>query len=149
MMRFDTSVQIERPPNEVYDVVADPETYPRWNSAVRAVHAVPGTDGEDQYVIERDLPSGRARNLLEVIEATRPEEVVIRASHGPTPFTYQFRLEAAGEGATTLSLRAEVELPPVSRLFPPVAGTAVKRGVEANFGVLKSLLEAPFDDGSA
>jgi len=92
--------------------------------------------------MERELPSGRAENRLEVVSAIAPEEVVIRASEGPTPFTYRYRLSDAG-GGTDLSLAAEVELEleGVPRLLEPLAGRAVRRGVEENFSTLKSLLE--------
>lgn len=135
MIRFETGVHIDRPRDAVFAVVADPETYPRWNSAVRAVRP-----REGGFRLERDLPSGPAENLLEVVSATAPEEVVIRASEGPTPFTYRYRLHEA-DGGTDVSLAAEVELEGVPRILEPVAGRAVRRGVEENFSKLKRLLE--------
>jgi hypothetical protein len=56
--------------------------------------------------MERDLPPGRAENLVEVVSATPPEEVVVRASQGPTPFTYRYRFTDAN-GGTMISLSAE------------------------------------------
>lgn len=137
VIRFETGIHIDRPREDVFEVVSDPETYPRWNSAVRAVRAAADGSG---FRLERELPSGRAENRLEVVSAIAPEEVVIRASDGPTPFTYRYRLRDA-DGGTDLALAAEVELEGVPRLLEPVAGRAVRRGVEENFSTLKNLLE--------
>lgn len=138
MIRFETSVGVARPPDDVFAVVADPETYPRWNSAVRAVRPLPGDP--TRYRMERDLPSGPAENLVEVVSASRPDEVVIRAGEGPTPFLYRYRLRAAN-GGTHLELEADVDLGAFAALLGPVAGRAVKRGVDDNFAALKRLLE--------
>lgn len=73
------------------------------------------------------------------MSASAPEEVVIRAGEGPTPFTYRYRLREAN-GGTDLTLAAEVDLG-VPRILEPVASRAVKRGVEENFATLKRLLE--------
>ena len=138
MVRFETAVHIERPADVVFAVVADPETYPSWNSAVRAVEPVAGEPG--RYRMERDLPSGPAQNVLEIVSSRSPAEVVIRAGDGPTPFTYRYELRPANEG-TDLSLAAEVELGGVAGLLGPGAAPAVRRGVDENLSTLKRMLE--------
>ena len=137
MTHVETSIHIERPADEVFAVVSNPETYPRWNSAVESVEPV---DGNRRYRMERALRSGRAENLLEVLYAEPPREVVVRAADGPTPFLYRFVLNGSN-GGTDLSLAADVELGGVSRLLGSFAGGAVKRGVDENFSTLKRILE--------
>ena len=90
--------------------------------------------------MQRMLPSGSAENLLEIVRSDPPLKVVIRASEGPTPFTYHYRLEAANSG-TDLSLDAEVEISGAINLLGPVAKVAVKRSVDDNLGRLRALLE--------
>jgi uncharacterized protein YndB with AHSA1/START domain len=141
MIHFETSIHIERPADEVFAVVSDPETYPSWNSAVRAVRpADDATDDGRRYRMERELPTGPAENLLEVIYAEPPREVVVRAADGPTPFLYRYVLKGSN-GSTDLSVEGDVEAGGVSRILGPLAGGAVKRGVEENFSTLKRLLE--------
>ena len=137
MIHVETSIHIDRPADEVFAVVSDPQTYPSWNSAVQAVEPM---EGERRFRMERKLPSGRAENLLEVLYAERPREVVLRAADGPTPFLYRFVL-ISSNGGTDLSLKGDVELGGASRLLGPLAGGAVKRGVDENFSALKQLLE--------
>ena len=143
MIAFETSVRIERPMEAVFDYVSDPVTFPRWNSAVHAVRPFSGdADLErSRYVMERDLPSGRALNELEIVARNRPTEFVVRTISGPTPFVYRYRF--AGEnGETIVRLDAEVELDGIASVLAPVVRRMVKSGVDGNFTALKGILEA-------
>ena len=120
MTEFQTSIRIGRPIEEVFAFVSDPLNFPRWNSAVQAVRQT----GDATYAMERNLPTGRAHNDLELFGRRQPGEFGIRTTSGPTPFTYRYALDG------------------VAGLLGPVAGRAVKRGVDDNFAELKRLLEA-------
>jgi carbon monoxide dehydrogenase subunit G len=137
MTEFQTSIRIGRPIEEVFAFVSDPLNFPRWNSAVQAVRQT----GDATYAMERDLPTGRAHNDLELFGRRQPGEFGIRTTSGPTPFTYRYALDG-DDGQTVLRLEAEVQLDGVAGLLGPVAGRAVKRGVDDNFAELKRLLEA-------
>jgi uncharacterized protein YndB with AHSA1/START domain len=140
--RLETSVRIERPVEEVFDYVSDPLNFPQWNSAVQAVRATSPRAGEvgSAYLMERDLPGGRARNELEIVARERPTEFAIRTTSGPTPFVYRYRFSSEN-GATAVVLDGTVELEGAARFLAPVASRAVRKGVEDNFAVLKKILE--------
>jgi uncharacterized protein YndB with AHSA1/START domain len=140
-VEFETSVRIERPVEEVFDYVSDPRTFPRWNSAVQAVNVKSG-EGEpgSTYLMERDLPGGRAENDLEIVDRVRPTEFVIRTTSGPTPFRYRYRFESE-DGATVMHLAATMELSGIAGALGPLASRGVKRGVDSNFADLKRILE--------
>jgi hypothetical protein len=142
--RFTTSVGIGCPIEEVFAFVSEPLNFPRWNSAVRAVRKTGGPDGQvgSTYTMERELPRGRVENELEVFARGRPTEFGIRTTSGPTPFTYRYGFSAA-DGQTVVRLDAAVELDGPAALLGPLAGRAVKRGVDDNFAELKRILEAP------
>jgi carbon monoxide dehydrogenase subunit G len=142
-LNFETSIRIERPIEAVFDYVSDPTTFPRWNSAVQSVREKsPGADGIGAtYLMERELPDGRAENALEVVEVNRPTLFVIRTTSGPTPFHYRYVLEDEG-AATLLQLAAEVELGGLAGALGPLAKRAVKGGVDSNFADLKRILES-------
>jgi hypothetical protein len=142
VISFDTSVRIARPIDDVFDVVSDPLQFPLWNSAVRAVRSRGGQPGEfgSTYSMERELPGGPVENGLEVFARERPTEFGIRTTSGPTPFTYQYRLDPGRDG-TVVHLDATVELSGPAALLAPVAGRAIKRGVDANLATLKRILE--------
>jgi carbon monoxide dehydrogenase subunit G len=142
-VEFETSVRIEQPIEAVYDYLSEPVNFSRWNSAVQSVKETSaGAEGVGAtYLMERDLPSGRAENALEVVEVNRPTLFVIRTTSGPTPFLYRYVL-ADEDGATLLELAAEVELGGLAGALGPLASRAVKRGVDSNFADLKRILEA-------
>jgi uncharacterized protein YndB with AHSA1/START domain len=137
MIKFTTRVRIERPASTVFDVIADPRTFPRWNSAVESVqHASgPALGVGSRYAMSRSLPTGRVGNDLEIVARDHPTAFAIRTTSGPTPFAYRYRVSPDGDG-TVVELDASVELP---RLL----ARAIKRGVDDNLATLKRILETP------
>ena len=143
MITFETDVRIERPIEEVFAYVSDPLNFPRWNSAVEAVRKTSAGESDvgSTYLMERQLPTGRASNELEIVAHERPKAFAIRATSGPTPFVYRYRFSSES-GGTVVQLDAEVELQGTAALLGKLARPAVKKGVDENFAALKELLEA-------
>ena len=147
MITFETSVRIARPIEQVFAFVSDPIQLPQWNSAVQAVRhtsAVRCASGEtgdpgSTYAMERELPSGRVENGLEVFAHEQPTEFGIRTTSGPTPFVYDYRFASDGED-TIVHLDASVELAGAG-VLEPLAARAIRRGVDTNFTALKRTLE--------
>ncbi len=141
-MEFETSVRIEKAVDEVFDYVSDPRNFPRWNSAVKAVSVTSGQgDPGSTYLMERELPGGRAENELEILDHDRPTEFAVRTTSGPTPFVYCYRFDPDGP-TTVVHLAAEVELSGIARALGPLGTRLVKRGVDANLATLRQILEA-------
>ena len=143
MITFETDVRIERPIEEVFLYLSDPLNFPHWNSAVQAVRKTSASENgvASTYSMERELPTGRAMNELEVVASERSQEFAIRATAGPTPFLYRYRF-SADNGETVVKLDAEVELPGPAALLPQFARRVVKKGVDDNLATLKQILEA-------
>ena len=141
MTRFETSVEIARGRAEVFDYVADPGRFAQWNSAVESVAPLAGAEpaNDTRYVMRHLLPAGWATNEL-VIAPRPPDELSIRTRSGPTPFVYRYAFEPTDRG-TLIRLRAEVWLGAAATVLGPLAAAAVKRGVDANFGALREILE--------
>jgi uncharacterized membrane protein len=137
MITFETDVRITRPIEDVFAYVSNLGNLPDWNSAVDAVEE---TEPGSTYVMERQLPTGRAVNELKIVNRERPTEFAIRTTSGPTPFVYVYRFSAEND-ETVVRLEAEVELGGVASVLPQVARRVVRRGVDANLGTLKRLLE--------
>ena len=143
MMTFQTAVHIRRPVEDVFDYVAEPLNFPQWNSAVQTVRPTSAHEREvgSSYVMERELPGGRAENRLEIVARDRPREFAMRTTSGPTPLLYRYSFADTG-GETDVTLDAEVELSGIASLAGPLAKHAVNRGVDDNLATLKGLLEA-------
>jgi uncharacterized protein YndB with AHSA1/START domain len=124
VITLETDVRIERPIEDVFEYISNPGNFPHWNSAVSAVReSEPGST----YVMERQLPTGRAVNELRIVALERPREFAIRTISGPTPFSYVYRFSAEN-GKTVVRLDAEVELNGVASILSQLARRAVKRG---------------------
>lgn len=149
MITFETSVRIKRRIDEVFSYVSDPLKFPRWNSAVGAVRKTsPGANGvASTYSMERELPSGRAINQLEVVANEAPREFAIRATAGPTPFVYRYSFRSEN-GETVVELDGVVELSGVAAFLPQVARRTIKSGVDENLAMLKRILETTIADSS-
>ena len=143
MIALETNVRIDRPVAEVFAYVSDPLNFPRWNSAVRTVRKTSAGRNEvaSTYSMERELPSGRAVNELEVVASEPPREFAIRTTAGPTPFLYRYRFFPE-RGETVVKLEAQVELPGAAAFLPQLARRLVKKGVNDNLATLKQILEA-------
>ena len=142
MIAFQTSIDIERPVEDVFAYVSDPRNLPAWNSAVQAMRPTsPSTKGTGQtFSMQRQLPTGPATNQLEVIAREPPGEFAMRTTTGPTPFLYRYKF-AGQNGETVVQLDAQVELDGVATLLPQLARRAVKQGVDDNLATLKLILE--------
>jgi uncharacterized protein YndB with AHSA1/START domain len=145
VIAFETDVRIARPLEEVFAYVSEPLNFPRWNSAVETVRQTSGgADGvPSTYVMERELPSGRAVNRLQVVAREPPRVFAIRTTAGPTPFHYSYSFSARN-GATIVQLAAEVDLGHAFFLGP-LLRRAVRSGVDANLATLRAILETTSD----
>jgi uncharacterized protein YndB with AHSA1/START domain len=124
MITLNTTVRLARPIADVFAYVSDPTRFPVWNSAVRSVRQT----SSSTYEMERDLPTGRVHNQLEIVVLKPPAEFAIRTTSGPTPFLYTYRFRPDGTG-TLIEFDAEIQL-------PRIAGPAIRRGIEANLATL-------------
>lgn len=142
MIGFQTSIAIDRPLEQVFAYVSDPVNFPFWSSAVQVVRPTSaGSSGVGStYSMERQLPSGRVTNKLEIVVREHPREFAIRTIEGPTPFLYRYRF-ATEDNQTVVRLDGQVELPAVAALMPQLARRAVKHGVDDNLTTLKLILE--------
>jgi uncharacterized protein YndB with AHSA1/START domain len=141
-MKFETAVHVRRPIEAVFDYLAEPLNFPQWNSAVQAVHKTSAgpTEVGSTYSMERQLPSGRAENQLEIVARARPGEFAMRTTSGPTPFLYRYSLASKGV-ETDVRLAASFEPEGVLALLGPLAKNAVRRGVDDNLATLRQILE--------
>jgi uncharacterized protein YndB with AHSA1/START domain len=142
---FTIATTIERPPDEVFDFIANIGNSPRWFSAVTAVEPLSeGTVGEGaRYRFERNLPSGAAANEVEVTEYTPRDAITLTSRTGPTPFSYRFSVAPDGPGAR-VTLQGEISGEGLGGVFGLLKGAApalFERGMRANLEALKALLE--------
>lgn len=142
MTAVETRIRVERSAESVFDYVSDVRNLPSWNSAVQSVSLVSAGAGGPvgaTYAMVRELPTGRAENVLEVVAHERPRRFGIRTISGPTPFAYEFRFTDDGSG-TVVDVALRAELGGIASLLGPAARVALQRGVDDNLAALQALL---------
>ena len=144
MINFEADITIERPISEVFKYVAKVKNNPRWNSAVVDVERIAGgkkkTDYE--YKMYRVIGKKKVENICRVVEYERNKLLTLKATKGPTPFTYKYSFEKVEDG-THISLEGKVKeegLPFSSTSF--VAVHTFENGMSNNLKTLKEILES-------
>lgn len=145
-MSFSIDLSIRRATDVVFAFLADSRNTPRWYEAVR--EAEPLTPGPvavgTRYRFVRELPGGRADNLVEVVELEPNAVVTLASVDGPTPFRYRYTLSPTTEG-THLRLEGDITgegIEGPAALLAPFASKLFARGMRSNLAELKRILES-------
>jgi uncharacterized protein YndB with AHSA1/START domain len=142
MSTYAHTVEIGRPPEEVFAFVTDPAGYPRWQpSLVRVEPHAPGPLrlGSEATEVRRFL--GRElETTWTCVEHEPCRRSAIESGDGPVPFRGTFELEPAA-GGTRFTWTVET-WGAALRLAGPLAGLATRRELAANADRLRRLLEA-------
>jgi uncharacterized protein YndB with AHSA1/START domain len=143
-MRIEESVEIDRPPEEVFAYVADPEHLPEWSGIVQEVRKEgQGQPQEgDRFTTAAKFLGRRFETPMEVVAHEPPRRHSDRSTGGPFEQEYTFIVEETEGGGTRLTQVAEGEPAGFFRLVGPLLEMAGRRQFRADLENLKALLEA-------
>jgi uncharacterized membrane protein len=136
-MTVEESVVVARRPEEVYDLVADLERGPEWQSSLESVDVARGTE-------IRSFGGRQREATFQVTEQDRPSRFGVESRTGSVEAHALFTLTPAGEG-TRVDFRLDLELGvggTGGRLAAAVLRGRVAREARQNLERLKELLEA-------
>ena len=144
MIEFEADITINRPISEVFQYVVKVKNNPRWNSAVVDVEYLGGSKKkiDCEYMIHRIIGKKKVENICRMTEYEKNKLMTLKATKGPTPFTYKYSFEKVEEG-TLVSLHGKVKeegLPFNTSSF--VAVHTFENGMSNNLRTLKKILEA-------
>lgn len=138
-MTYEHELEIERPPNDVYAFLSDPENLPHWQSEVLEVRR----ESDSRFREVRTFVGRRIESILEVTAAEPGREFSLRSASGPVRFSVRHLLEPAGEGRTRLRVVGEAEgAGGLFKLGGPLLRRAAQRRFHEDFARLKALLES-------
>ena len=143
MTTHETRIFINRPPQEVWDIISNPANIAQWSSNTESAEwtseGPPGV-GSTQRDVGKVL--GRKIESTSEITAWDPPKVFgQKSTSGPVPWESMWKLEPK-ENGTQLTVRAGAEL---GGFFKMAEGLVVKQLVkmmDTNIEALKLLLEA-------
>jgi uncharacterized protein YndB with AHSA1/START domain len=141
VIRFSNTIEIARPPRDVFAYLADLEHTPEWNWAItssRKVSHGPVAAGS-RFRQTRSVP----RPAVELLEVTRLDrdrriEVVGDLAGFPAHLTYELSPNSRG---TTLTNSVEVDPPTPLGLVGRIFTGRIQASVAENLGVLRAVLE--------
>jgi carbon monoxide dehydrogenase subunit G len=148
MVKIEASVDINRPIEDVFAYVTDPNKTPEWSSgALECTLEGSGPIGVGSCIRETGKFLGRRlESRAEVTVYDPPRRFAMRAS-GPGHFEIERHLESVGEG-TRYRSRIVGDPGGVFKLADPILATLMKRAVETDHQTLKALLEAKVPSGA-
>ncbi|HEY2309590.1 MAG TPA: SRPBCC family protein [Gaiellaceae bacterium] len=133
-MRAELTIEIARPPEEVFAYLTDVSNVPAWQSGVKSSTLRDGRIEESRTLLGRELET-----TLEIVEQEAPRLFTLRTLNGPVRFTVRHELEAAN-GGTQLTVAAEGDVP---RGFAAgLIGRQVEKQFRKDFERLKQILES-------
>ena len=136
------TVRIEREPETVFAFLTDPSNDRSWRSAVKEITAdgPPGAGRRIHQVVAG--PGGRGINAdIEVTAYEPPTRYAFRTTSGPVRPEGEYRIAAAGTGATDVGFSLRADVSGWKRL---VMGGMVQKSMDAEMAALdraKAVLE--------
>ena len=144
-MEIQATIVVSRPPEEVWEFIADARNDPQWCGKVESVHQLsgdgPGPDSSYR-VIHRPVRLKKPKELAVTVEEySPPSRLRLREEDDDGVFDVTYDLEAAGEG-TRLTQRDQIEWK-IPRFQLPISRRMVRGDIERQLAELKRRLEAP------
>ena len=138
-MTYEHELEIERPPEDVYAFLSDPENLPRWQSEVLEVRR----ESDTRFREVRTFVGRRIESTVEITAAEPGREFSLRSASGPVRFSVRHLLEPAGEGRTRLRVVGETEgAGGLFKLGGRLLRRAAERRFHEDFARLKAILES-------
>jgi ligand-binding SRPBCC domain-containing protein len=139
------SVVINRPPEEVFDYVANRENLPEWSAPIQEVRKEtqgPLMEEGARYTTVAKFLGRRFETPFEVIVHDLPRRHTDRSTGGPFPQEFTHIFEEVEGGGTRLTEVTDGEPGGFFRLAGPLLEIAGRRQFRADLDTLKDLLEA-------
>ena len=144
MTRFEQSVVINRPSEQVFDFLANPLNDPQWSSAsveMRKTSGGPVGVGATYRQVGRFL--GRRLDFALEVTAYEPNRKFgMKVTAGPIKFAGIRVLETVLDG-TRVTFKGGGQSSGFFRIADPLLARAAERQLTADLAALKAVLEAP------
>ena len=150
MKRYEHSIEIERPVEEVFDFISRPENFPLWQESLLEIRReAEGPLRVGSEVTEVRSFMGRKMETTWTCTEHEPcERSSIEEDEGLVPFKGTFELEALG-GSTLFTWTVETPGPRGIKVPGAIVGRMVRRQLAVDSERLKELLEGGGDGHEA
>ena len=140
MPKASSEIVINRPREEVFAFLADPENDPEWRSGVLDLKRVSGNGIGARYAQGVKGPGGRRIAAdIEITELTPGEAIGFQTVTGPVRPRGRYVLDAA-DGGTRVRFELEADVKGVKRVITPMVQKAMNNEVR-QLEALKRVIE--------
>lgn len=141
MPHFDLTIDIARPPGEVFAALTDIERLPQWQSSAVSA-AAEGELGVGTIIGEQRRFMGRDVTTKDEVTAYEPpHRFDVKSRTAPVQYEIHHTLQPAGSG-TQLRVDVDVKVGTMMRIAAQPALKAAERELRGDFERLKDMLEA-------
>lgn len=135
-MRAEVTIEIARPPEDVFDYLTDVSHLPVWQSGVHAARREGDRIHESRHMLGRELST-----TLAIEAEERPRVFAIRALDSPVPFAVRHELEPDGAGGTRLHVVGEGDAGMLPGFAAGIMARRAEKQFRKDFERLKRVLE--------
>jgi uncharacterized membrane protein len=143
MIKYEKSVFINRPPQEVFDFVTNLSNDSKWQSSIASVEKVSdgpiGVGSTWRYVTK--FLGRKNETEIQMTSYKPPHQSSVKAVSGPIPFenTHKFQKQ---DGGTLLTFIGQAEIGGFFKMAEGLVGKQMEKQMDADGAALKRLLEA-------
>ncbi len=143
MFKFNKSIMINRPQQEVFDFVTDLSNDSKWQSGIVSVERTSdgpigagSTWGYKLKFLGREMEAE-----IELTSYEPPNLASVKSINGPVPFENTYQFESNGNG-TQMTFSGQAEIGGFFKMAEGLVGKQFEKQMEADGVALKKLLEA-------
>lgn len=141
MSRYEHTIEIARPPEEVFEFISEPDNFPLWQESLLEIAEARGPLRVGREVTEvRSFMGRRMETTWTCTEHEPFTRSSIEDDEGPVPFKGTFELEQVDDG-TRFTWTVETPGPRGIKVPRAIVGRMVRRQLAIDSKRLKELLE--------
>jgi uncharacterized membrane protein len=143
MFKFEKSITINRPQQEVFDFVMNLENDPKWQDSIESAKQMSDGKigvGSTWHYVTKYL-GRKSETEIQLTSYDPPNGASVKAINGPVPFENTYKFESNGNG-TKMTISGQAEIGGFFKLAEGLAGKQIEKQMEADAAALKTLLEA-------
>ena len=143
MFKYEKSILINRPQQEVFDFVTNLVNDSKWQNSVESVKQVsdgPIKIGSTWRYVTKFLGL-KNETEIQVTSYNPPHQLSVKVVSGPIPFENTHKFEPK-DGGTQLTFTGQAEIGGFFKMAEGLAGKQIEKQMEADAAVLKKLLES-------
>ncbi len=143
MFKYEKSVFINRPLQDVFDFVANLENDPKWQASIVSVKQT--SDGPvgagSTFRYHTKYLGRKSETEIQLTSFDPPNGASVKVLSGPVPFGNTYKFKAQDDG-TLLTFMGWAEIGGFFKIAEGLAGKQIEKKMEADAAALKKVLEA-------